>query len=175
MKVKLFIFIPALFMLVYSNISQALMVQSYKKAMAYDMFLPKDTGRRPARQVDNPPNENNFSASVNYNIPIAKKIFKTNQMNRSTIDIDVNSSRVFIPIGNKIRIVLEDTGNEQQQWYADSSKEMALINKSVQNGKVVLLFETLDKGLGKIYIDCVDKSSNGFKVVKSKQINVIVD
>ena len=139
--------------------ADAATLQRGRTAVSYDMFLPADAtdeNSAPSR-YDEPVNtpktadtsdSDSFigSQTVDYNAEIARELFgPLPEEEEQIINLDSNTSRVFVPLGKKVRIVLLE-----------------------------LLFNAEDTGNTKIYLDYVDKSDNGIRVIASRYINVII-
>ena len=161
--------------------------QSMGEAASYDMFLPADvtyednTPRSQNDAHDTTPKTNDASESesyigtpdVNPNIEIAKHLFgiPDHPQNR-IVDIHHSAKRVFVPMGDKLRIVLTEEGN--QRWHVECLEGIKLFSYARNGNTLELIFEPTKTGNTKIYLDCVDKSHNQFKLIKSKYITVII-
>lgn len=147
------------------NLAYSAMVQSLDDATSYDMFLPKDT--------NTPKNDVKLDPSVNYNPSIARKLFNMSDGKKRTVTITDGMTRAHVALGSRIKIVLDNIKNAQ--WYMEASDKLVLLNKKIEDGKIVMLFNTLQKGRANIYLDCVDQSEYSFKVIESKYINIVID
>lgn len=157
--------------------------QSMGEAASYDMFLPADVtyeDNTPQSQNDahaTTPKTNDASESGSYignpNLEIAKHLFgiPDHPQNR-IVDIQPNANRVFVPIGDKLRIVLTEEGN--QRWHVECLEGIKLFSYTRNGNTLELIFEPTKTGNTKIYLDCVDKSHNQFRLLKSKSITVII-
>lgn len=164
--------------------AKAAAFQSIRDAVSYDMFLPADVAKDNSTQNDthaSTPQTNDTSDSesyigsqtIDYNREIAKYWFGiSDQSQDNIINLDINASRVFVPIGNKLRIVLPEM--EKQQWFIDCFNGLKLISKTKNKNYLELIFSAQEKGETQIYLDLVDKSNNLIKVIKSKSILVII-
>ena len=166
--------------------ADAATLQRGRTAVSYDMFLPADAtdeNSAPSR-YDEPVNtpktadtsdSDSFigSQTVDYNAEIARELFgPLPEEEEQIIKQDSNTSRVFVPLGKKVRIVLQEAPHAR--WYVECNEGIELAANTKEGTELELLFNAEDTGNTKIYLDYVDKSDNGIRVIASRYINVII-
>ena len=164
----------------------AVAFQSIGDAASYDMFLPADatydepTPSQDDAHVTTPKTDNASdsesyigSQTIDYNREIANHLFGISDHPQGQIvNADSSAKRVFVPFGDKLRVVLQEEHN--QRWHVECQEGIRLLSYTRNGNTLELIFETTEKGNTKIYFDCVDKSNNQFRVIKSKCIKVII-
>ena len=91
---------------------------------------------------------------------------------KQVITLDSAADEVFVPLGKKLRIVLQES--PKARWHVECGAGIELISRTQNETELELLFAAEDTGHTKIYLDYVDKSDNQVRVVESKYINVII-
>lgn len=165
------------FMTTNSKAQGALISSSFNSAMSSDTFVSETPSTPQEAPIPAGASKGyNNGPAVDYNKIIANKLFPDDKIDKNEliiIDISKNQNKIKVEKGRIIEITLAE--RVSHKWLFEYDKRyLEIVKQARYNQNLVVQFRTKEQGNTKIYLDYLDESNHGTKVLGSKVVLITI-
>lgn len=152
----------------------ALISSSFHKATSSDTFVTEPNIEEPTPAGTS--KGYNTGPAIDYNKIIANKLFPNDTVDKTALVlVDTSQSQNKVKVGKDRVMQITLSERVSHKWLFEYDKmHLEIVKQSKEGQDLVVQFRTKKCGTTKIYLDYLDKSNHGTKVIGSKVVLITI-